>query len=57
MSDASPATKPRIERTGLEPAVLMSMSDAEVMARIAPPLRPAPHHPRGNEQHDEDANR
>jgi len=30
----------RIERTGLEPGVLMSMSDAEVMARIAPPARP-----------------
>jgi hypothetical protein len=30
----------RIERTGLESGVLMSMSDAEVMARIAPPARP-----------------
>jgi transposase len=30
----------RIERTGLEPAALMSMSDAEVMARIAPAARP-----------------
>jgi len=30
----------RIERTGLEPGVLMSMSDAEVMARIAPASRP-----------------
>jgi Transposase, Mutator family len=29
----------RIERTGLEPAVLVSMSDAEVMARIAPASR------------------
>jgi hypothetical protein len=31
----------RIERTGLEPGALMSMSDAEVMARIAPAPRPA----------------
>src|SRR5580658_5015540 len=29
----------RIERTGLEPGVLMSMSDAEVMAHIAPAPR------------------
>jgi len=31
----------RIERTGLEPAVLVSMSDGEVMARIAPASRRA----------------
>ncbi len=31
----------RIERTGLEPGVLIGMSDAEVMARIAPVSRPA----------------
>ncbi len=31
----------RIERTGLAPVVLMSMSDAEVMARIALAPRPA----------------
>jgi transposase len=31
----------RIERTGLEPGALMAMSDAEVMARIAPAPRPA----------------
>jgi hypothetical protein len=30
----------RIERTGLEPGVLISMSDVEVMARIAPAVRP-----------------
>src|ERR1700683_975286 len=30
----------RIERTGVEPSVLISMSDAEVTARIAPALRP-----------------
>jgi len=31
----------RIERSKLDPAVLMVMSDGEVMARIAPASRPA----------------
>ena len=31
----------RIERTKLDPTILMAMSDAEVMARISPTPRPA----------------